>query len=159
MIMVNNRLIVMLLIELLILVAPLLFILADLASGLRKAKVRGERIMSNKLRRTVNKMAKYYNVLLTLAVIDALQLACLWYLDTYYDWSMPLFPWLTLLGSAGVGFIETKSIMEPADKKEATELKQISVLAKAIADHRTDPDEIAKAVIDYLNAANNEQRE
>lgn len=146
----ENRLIVMLLIELLILIAPILFILADLASGLRKAKLRKEAIMSNKLRRTVNKMARYYNVLLALAVIDALQLACLWYLDTYYTWSWPLFPWLTMLGSAGVGFIETKSIMEPADKKEAKDLKGISDLAKAIADHRTDPEEIAKAVIDYM---------
>lgn len=146
----ENKLIVMLIVEAFIMLAPLFFVLADLWSGLRKAKQRGESITSKKYRNTVNKLSRYYNVLLALGVIDALQLVCFWYMNTYFDWSMPLFPWLTLLGSIGVGAIETKSIMEPADKKEQQEMKDISELAKAIAANHSKPEEIAKAVIEYM---------
>lgn len=146
----EDRLIVMLLIEFLILLAPLFLVFADLWSGVRKAKVRGEAITSKKYRNTVNKLAKYYNVMLALAVIDALQLSCIWYMTTYCGWGLPLFPWLTLLGSIGVGFIEVKSIMEPANKKEASELHGVSELAKAIAEHHASPEDIAKAVLSYI---------
>lgn len=146
----TSQLIAVLLIEFLILVAPLLFILADLKAGIRKAKQRHEKITSRKWRATINKIAKYYNVLLVLGILDVMQLACLWYMNTYGGWSAPLFPWLTFLGSVFVGLIETKSIMEPADEKEEKQLREVSVLAKAIIDHRTDPNEIAKAVVDFM---------
>lgn len=148
----ENILVVMLIVEAFILFTPLFFVLADLWSGLRKAKQRGEAITSKKYRNTVNKLSRYYNVLVSLGVIDALQLVCFWYMNTYFGWSVPLFPWLTLIGSIGVGAIETKSIMEPADKKEQQELKEIGVLAKAIADNRSNPEEIAKAIIEYLKS-------
>lgn len=148
----ENILVVMLIVEAFILFTPLFFVLADLWSGLRKAKQRGEAITSKKYRNTVNKLSRYYNVLVSLGVIDALQLVCFWYMNTYFGWSVPLFPWLTLIGSIGVGAIETKSIMEPADKKEQQELKEIGVLAKAIAENRSNPEEIAKAIIEYLKS-------
>lgn len=148
----ENILVVMLIVEAFILFTPLFFVFADLWSGLRKAKQRGEAITSKKYRNTVNKLSRYYNVLVSLGVIDALQLVCFWYMNTYFGWSVPLFPWLTLIGSIGVGAIETKSIMEPADKKEQQELKEIGVLAKAIAEKRSNPEEIAKAIIEYLKS-------
>ena len=148
----ENILVVMLIVEAFILFTPLFFVLADLWSGLRKAKQRGEAITSKKYRNTVNKLSRYYNVLVSLGAIDALQLVCFWYMNTYFGWSVPLFPWLTLIGSIGVGAIETKSIMEPADKKEQQELKEIGVLAKAIVENRSNPEEIAKAIIEYLKS-------
>ena len=48
-------------------------VVADLASGLRKARRRGEARRSKALRRTVEKLATYYNVLAALTVIDAMQ--------------------------------------------------------------------------------------
>lgn len=153
----ENKLVVMFLLEGVIMLAPLLFALADLLSGIRKAKQRGETLTSSKYRKTITKLAKYYNVMLALGLIDALQLACIWYLNNFSGWDFPVFPWLTMLGAFGIGAIETKSIMEPANEKEASELEQVGILAKAIAKHKTEPEEIAKAVIDYLKTDKNDK--
>ena len=61
-------------------VLVLLAVLADLISGVRKAKKRGEATRSKALRRTVDKIARYYNVLFALTVIDAMQIAGVEYL-------------------------------------------------------------------------------
>lgn len=151
-----SKLVAVLLIEFLILMAPFIFILADLWSGVRKAKQRGEAITSRKLRDTVQKIARYYNILLVLGVLDAMQLACIWYMNTYEGWALPMFPWLTFIGSACVGAIEVKSILEPANEKEERQLHDIVVLAKAIAEHKSDPKEIAIAIAEYLKS---EQKE
>ena len=84
-------------------------------------------------------------------IIDMMQIAGFWYLNTYCGWSSPLFPWLTLLGAIGIGAIEIKSIYEPADAKESKEMRQIAEFAQAVAVHKSDPEEIAKAVIAYMD--------
>lgn len=145
-----DQLVAMLLIEFFLLLAPLVFIFADLFSGINKARVRGERITSRKFRDTVRKIGRYYNVLFVLAVLDALQLSSVWYMGTFETWDLPLFPWLTLLGSTGVGLIEVKSIIEPANEKESKQMAEIMTLAKAIAEHKSDPKEIAEAVVKFL---------
>ena len=53
---------------------PLVFIALDLWAGIRKAKKRGEKIMSNKLKRTMDKISKYYNSILAMLVVDAIQM-------------------------------------------------------------------------------------
>lgn len=55
---------------------------ADLASGLRKARRRGETTRSRALRRTVDKLARYYNVLIVLTVVDAMQITAAVFLRT-----------------------------------------------------------------------------
>lgn len=145
-----DQLVAMLLIEFFLLLAPLVFIFADLFSGINKARVRGERITSRKFRDTIRKIGRYYNVLFVLAVLDALQLSSVWYMGTFETWDLPLFPWLTLLGSTGVGLIEVKSIIEPANEKESKQMAEIMTLAKAIAEHKADPKEIAEAVVKFL---------
>lgn len=139
-----------LLIGFLILVAPLFLIAFDLWAGIRKAKQRGEAITSQGWKRTVFKIGKYYNMLLALATLDVLQVASFWYLDVYDKWSMPLFPWLTMLGAFLVGIVEVKSILEPATSKEKREITDVANLAAAIASHRTDPQEMADAIASYL---------
>ena len=67
----------------------LLAILADLWSGVRKAKQNGVARSSYGFKRTVDKVARYYNVMLALTVVDAMQMASLWYLEQYNDWSIP----------------------------------------------------------------------
>lgn len=145
-----DQLMAMLLIEFFILLAPLVFILADLFSGVNKARIRGERITSRKFRDTVRKISRYYNVLFVLAVLDALQLSSIWYMDTFETWDLPLFPWLTMLGSTGVGLIEVKSIMEPANEKESKRMAQVMALAQAIVEHKSDPKEMAEAFAKFL---------
>ena len=56
-------------------VMVLLAVIADLVSGLRKARMRGEARRSKALRRTVDKLCRYYNALFALSVIDAMQIA------------------------------------------------------------------------------------
>ena len=135
-----------------ILITPLFFILFDLWAGYRKAKQRHEPILSDKLQRTIAKIARYYNALLALVVIDALQVSTFWYLEAYYDWHFPLFPFFTLAGAFGVAAIEVKSIYEKAEDKEKRDMRQVSTLATEIAKARTDPQEIAKAVFEFLHA-------
>lgn len=64
-----------------ILMTPLFFIAFDLWAGIRKAKQRNEKISSDGWKRTVNKVARYYNALLALVVVDGMQIAGVWYLD------------------------------------------------------------------------------
>lgn len=146
-----SQLIVVLFITFGILLTPLFFIGFDLWAGTRKAKQRHERITSDGWKRTTAKVAKYYNMLLALLVIDGMQISGFWYLNIYHGWGAPLFPWLVFAGAIFVGAIEVRSIMEPANEKERKEMKQVALLAEEIAKHRTEPSEIIQALAEYLN--------
>ena len=146
-----EQLIIILFITVGILITPLVFIALDFWAGTRKARVRGEEITSEGWRRTTYKISRYYNMLIPLLVIDAMQVLGFWYLNTYCDWHMALFPWMTTLGAIVIGAIEIKSIYEPADAKESKEMRQIAEFAQAVAVHKSDPAEIAKAVISYMD--------
>ena len=149
-----ESLVTVLLIAFFIMLVPLVFILVDLWSGIHKAKIRGESITSKGYRATVRKIARYYNVLFVLMALDAMQLSCIWYMDMTGVLNWILFPWLTLLGSIGIGLIEVKSVIEPADEKETRRMKEVMTLAKVIAEHKAEPSEIAEAVVNYLNKDN-----
>jgi len=129
----------------------LFLILADLWSGVRKARKRGEIRSSFGYRKTVAKLAKYYNVLLALTVVDCMQMGSIWYLDNYYDYNIPVFPLVTLVGAIGIGLIEIKSIYEKAEDKMKLEYQQIGSLVGKIVQSKASPQEIAKAVIEYMN--------
>ncbi|NDV81319.1 hypothetical protein D0T87_04915 [Bacteroides sp. 51] len=141
-----------------VLITPVLFIIFDLWAGIRKAIERGEKITSNGLRRTFAKIAKYYNVLLALLVIDAIQMAGFWYVDTYYEHNFPVFPFIVLIGAIGVGIIEVKSIYEKADEKTKRQTSDVALLAGELAKHKSDPAELAKAVAEYLNKDKEEKK-
>lgn len=134
-----------------LLFAPLLFIGLDLWAGIRKAKARGMKIRSDKLQRTINKISRYYNAVLAMVVLDAVQITGCVFLHIYNGWTLYTFPLFTLIGIGYVATVEIKSIYEPADAKEAKEQREVTALAKAIAEHRQDPKEIAEAVITYMN--------
>lgn len=128
-----------------------IMILADLWSGIRKAKIRGEVRSSYGYKKTIDKIARYYNALIALTVIDAMQMGGIWYLTCYYGWSIPIFPVVTLLGALGMSLVEIKSIYEKADEKVKGDYKEVALLAAEIAKHKSDPKEIAAAVMDYMN--------
>lgn len=133
-----------------ILLTPLIFIGFDFWAGNRKARQRGEPIISDKWQRTVQKVAKYYNALLALVVVDAMQMASIWYLQQFYGWRVPIFPLVTLLGAMGVAAIEIKSIFESAEEKEKREIKKVAKLVSRIVARKGDPDEVANALTDYF---------
>lgn len=136
----------------------LLLIGADLWAGVRKAKQRGEVRSSYGYKRTIDKIARYYNALLALTVVDAMQMIGIWYLDSYYTFHIPIFPLVTLIGAIGIGCIEIKSIYEKADEKIKNEYQQVAMMATEIVKAKTSPEEIAKAVAEYMNK-NNEKEE
>lgn len=108
---------------------------ADLASGLRKARRRGETTRSRALRRTVDKLARYYNVLIVLTVVDAMQITAAVFLRTVESYDVPTIPIFTLIGSLGMAFIEVKSIFEKGDDKEKQQLAELVSLLESIADN------------------------
>ena len=134
-----------------------IMILADLWSGVRKAKVRGEIRSSYMYKKTIDKIARYYNAMIALTVIDAMQMGGVWYLDGYYSWSVPIFPIVTLLGALGISLVELKSIYEKADEKVKGDYQDVALLVAEIAKHKADPSEVAAAVIEYMDNKDKEE--
>lgn len=131
----------------------LIAIMADLWSGVRKAKRNGIVRSSYGFKRTVDKISRYYNVLLALSVVDAMQMASIWYLETYYHYNCPMFPFVTLIGAIGVCLIEIKSIYEKAEDK--VRIENVGNLAGKIYSNKDDVAEIIKAVVDYMKQPEN----
>lgn len=93
-------------------VGVLLAVLADLVSGLRKARRNGEPIVSGGLRQTVSKLSSYYLALFCLTIVDTLAGAALVTLAEMGRAPVPAFPYLTTVGSLSLALIEAKSIAE-----------------------------------------------
>ena len=153
----KEQLIVLLFIVVVMLTTPLIFIALDYWAGIRKAKKRGEAIRSDRMKRTADKIARYYNCILAMMVLDLIQMTAFIFLYMYNGWSAFTFPLFTLLAVSFVAAIEIKSIIEPADVKERREMKEVTQLAKAIAAHRNDPAEIAEALAKYLEKPKNDE--
>ena len=125
-------------------------VLADLWSGVRKARKNGIASSSYGFKRTIDKMARYYNVMLTLTFVDAMQMSSLWYLECYYSYAWPIFPFITMIGAIGVCMVEVKSIYEKAEDK--VRLENVAHMAGKIITNRDDLSEIVKTVAEYLKS-------
>lgn len=134
----------------------LIAILADLWSGVRKAKQNNIVRSSYGFKRTVDKIARYYNVLLALTVVDTMQMGALWYLETYYDISFPMFPFVTLIGAIGIALIEIKSIFEKAEDK--VQFEHIGTLAGRVIANKDDLAEVGRAIVDYMTEKDNKEK-
>lgn len=151
---ISEQLIVTLIIVVGMLITPMLLIALDFWAGIRKAKARHERIRSDKMQRTMQKLSRYYNGILAMMVVDCVQVSLFVFLHIFNEWSLYTFPICTLIAVTFVAAIEIKSIWEPADAKESHEMREVSELAKAIVEHRQDPKEVAAAIAEYLNKGN-----
>ncbi len=123
-------------------------ILADLWSGVRKAKRLGVARTSYGYKRTVSKLAQYYNLLIALSVVDTMQMSAVWYLETYYQYTLWLFPFITLIGAIALCLIEVKSIYEKAEDK--VRLDQAGQVVHKIIVNRENIEEVANAIGEYL---------
>ncbi|MDO5106494.1 hypothetical protein [Capnocytophaga sp.] len=132
-------------------------ILADLWSGVRKAKQMNVTRTSYGYRRTITKIAQYYNVLIALTVADAMQMSAVWYAEQYYDYKILFFPFVTLIGALLLCLIEIKSIYEKAEDK--VRLDNAGQLVGKIITNRDDLGEIVKSVVDYMNEKNTQKDE
>lgn len=111
------------------------------------------------MQRTVRKISRYYNAILAMVVLDAVQISGFVFLHYFNGWSLYTFPLFTGLSVAFTAAIEVKSIIEPADEKESREMREVNELAIAIAKHKSDPNEIASAIIDYMNKSKEEEKQ
>lgn len=146
----SEQLIVVLFMIVGMLITPSVFIALDFWAGIRKSRARGERLRSDKMQRTVRKLSRYYNYILAMLVLDVIQVAGFVFLHIYNGWSLVTFPLFTLISVLFVAAIEIKSILEPADQKESREMKDVSALAKAISESKSDPKVLAEAIASYL---------
>lgn len=105
-------------------VMVLFAVVADLVSGLRKAKLRGEARRSKALRRTVDKLCRYYNALFAMSVIDVMQMAAVAYMSVIGAAWLPMLPVFTLFGAICIAIIEVKSIYEKASDKEKSDAEE-----------------------------------
>ena len=134
-----------------LLFTPLIFIALDFWAGIRKAKKRGDMIRSDKMKRTMDKVSRYYNAILAMLVVDGIQMSAFVFMYLYLGWANAYtFPVFTMLATLFVAAVEIKSIYEPADAKEKQEMKDVQALAVAIASHKDDVKEIAEAIAEYL---------
>ena len=138
-----------------IMVVPLLLIFLDFWAGIRKARARKERIRSDKMKRTVQKVARYYNAILAMVLMDAVQIAGFVFLHIFNNWTLFTFPFFTLIAVLFIAAIEIKSICEPASEKERREVADVAELAKQIASHGTDATQLAHDIAEYLTQHNN----
>lgn len=90
----------------------------DLISGLQKAKRRGKLRSSYAMRKTVDKLVRYFSMLLVITAIDAVQMLAISQWDLSTGHHLPILPFLTFLAAMFVGFIELKSIYENSEEKE-----------------------------------------
>lgn len=90
----------------------LLAVLADLVSGVRRARNEHRKCTSRGLRRTVAKLSSYYLALFCLTVVDAMAVTAITALDMMGRPTVPAFPYFTTLGSLSLAMIEAKSIVE-----------------------------------------------
>ena len=148
---IKEQLIVLLFFVVGLLFTPLAFIGLDYWSGIRKAKKNGIPLYSDKMKRTVDKISRYYNAILAMMVVDFIQITGFVFLYMFNGWSAYTFPVFTLGSVLFIAAIEIKSIYEPADVKEQRDMQEVAMLAKAIATHRNEPEEIAAAVMRYLS--------
>lgn len=108
---------------------------ADLWSGVRKAKLRGEMRTSEAYKRTIDKVSRYFSMLFALTLIDAVQVGLLYFLFYFYEKDWVMFPWFSLLGVAYISFVEVKSIMEPANVKEKKQQQDFKRLLLELAEN------------------------
>ncbi len=133
-------------------VGVLLAIVADLWSGWRKAGKRGERRTSRALRRTIDKMARYFNALISLTLIDVMVIAGVYYLRNTQLWEIPVIPIFTFIGSISLALIEVKSICEKSENKG--DLAEMSRLAKLLMEEPS-----VRRLIEWISERKNNQKE
>lgn len=134
-------------------------IFADLWSGVRKAKQRGEFRTSDGYKRTIDKIAKYYNMMLALTLVDVAQIAIIFFIHWFYGYDILMLPWFTAIGMLYIAFVEIKSIREPANIKEKKQQDDFHRLVLQMAKDHEHPEEILKDVMEALSDSKGKKNE
>lgn len=141
----SSQLMMLLLIYMLVLV----MIFLDLWAGVRKARQRGEYRSSYGLRKTGIKVAQYFNVLMLMTVVDALQMLFIWHLNSQISFKIPTVPLFTFCMAIFYGVIEGKSMYEKAEDKDKGKYQDAAKLAKEVLSNK-EAQSIITSVFGYL---------
>lgn len=134
-----------------------LLILADLWSGVRKARANGVMRTSYGYRQTVRKIAQYYNVLIAITIVDCMQMTLVWYFEKYYNYTLFFFPIFTFVITIIISVAEVKSIYEKAEDKVRFDKAGVA-LGKIIA-HREDLQKALDELGVYMKATEDKTEE
>ncbi|OFY44099.1 MAG: hypothetical protein A2X18_07755 [Bacteroidetes bacterium GWF2_40_14] len=127
-------------------IAIIFLVSMDLWSGVRKARKRGEARMSFGYRRTLDKLARYINIMLAITAVDMIVLISPIYLALE---SLPAFPYLSLLAVIFIAIIEIKSMCEKAEDKQR--FKSTSMLAGKVIASKDDISKMIEEIMSYMN--------
>ena len=127
-------------------------IFSDLWAGVRKANKAGVYRTSDGYKKTIDKMARYYNMMLPLALMDTAVNGIVFYLHYFYHYDLVMLPWFSFVGAGYVAFVEITSIMEAQDLKEKKSQQDFLVMVKALVGDR-DP----KSIIEVLQKLQKEK--
>lgn len=124
-------------------------ILIDLHSGAMKARRCGKPRTSRGYRRTVEKASRYYITLIALTMLDAMWITVALALRADAGWALPVFPFASTAGSAGLCLIEIHSVLENSQKRS-----DITDAAADMSDLLTDPriTELMKSLRELLKS-------
>lgn len=134
-------------------------IFCDLQAGIRKAKKRGEVRTSDGYKRTIAKIAQYFNMTFALSLIDVAQLCMLLFLYQFYQRDIIMIPWFTLLALGYVGFVEVKSIWEPADIKEKKQQQDYRRAIMALIREYGGIDKVLEVIMEDQKKEGKEEKE
>lgn len=95
-------------------------IIIDLRSGYMKAKVRGEARTSYGLKRTISKVNLYYTALFFAFMLDVI----ITFVITSFGAPIPPIPFVTILASLYLIYVEGRSVLEKAEDKEKIRLSK-----------------------------------
>lgn len=133
-----------------VLFACCIFIIAaafvDMWSGIDAARTNKQRIDSRGLRRTISKIVDYFRVLVFGTMIDALGLFIAWYNA----------PYCMILITAGILFIECRSVLENSRKKKS-HAADVADVAQKIIECLTKKD--AEALIEQIKIKDKEEQQ
>lgn len=152
----DNRILTLLIcggIMLLMYITILALILADLVAGVRKAKSRGDYRTSDGYKRTIDKIARYYNMTFAMSLIDVVQVAIIFFLFYFYQVDIWMIPWFTLFATGYVAWVEIHSIWEPADIKEKKQQQDYKKALLAVIEQYGG----AEKVIEMLKGRDNDE--
>jgi len=111
-------------IKLIIVAIMWLFVFAaiaiDLRSGYMKAKIRGEARTSYGLKRTISKVNLYYTALFFAFMLDVI----ITFVITSFNAPIPPIPFVTILASLYLIYVEGRSVFEKAEDKEKIRLSK-----------------------------------
>ena len=132
----------------------LLAIIADLITGVNKAKREGKLRTSYGFRKTLSKMSQYFGAAFWATFIDVLQMYLILGFNNETNHRIFMFPFVTLILTFYVCVIEYKSIRENRETKTNARIEEVTNDLKALLKSKDNIETLEK-IVAILRGDNN----